>query len=133
MLQKQYNQHNVIESIETALIGYDECNNPIACGCFKVITKDTVEIKRMFVKPHCRRRGFAKILLKMLEKWAYELGYTKALLETGERQPEAIAMYMQCNYSIIPNYGVYMGMENSVCMQKVLKDDEWQKVLLEHH
>lgn len=121
VMQKQYDEHNVIEPIDTALVGYDEHNTPIACGCFKVIATDTVEIKRMFVAPLFRRQGFSRMLLMDLEAWACELGYTKAILETGKGQPEAIGLYTQCGYRIIANYGAYVGMENSVCMQKVLK------------
>jgi len=120
-LQKQYDAHNVIDSLDTALVGYDE-TKPIACGCFKVISNDTVEIKRMFVSFESRRRGFSRALLGALERWAYELGYAKAVLETGKGQPEAIALYTQCGYERIYNYGVYSGLKNSVCMQKELKE-----------
>ena len=49
-----------------------------------------------------------------------ELGYAAALLETGKRQPEAIGLYRKFGYQIIANYGPYRGMENSLCMQKLL-------------
>jgi len=111
----------VIDLIETALIGYEE-QKPIACGCFKVIADETIEIKRMFVLLESRRQGFSRMLLSALERWAHECGYTKAILETGKGQPEAIALYRQCGYEVIPNYGVYVGLENSLCMQKELKE-----------
>ena len=119
--QKAYDKHNVIDPINTALVGYVE-DVPVACGCFKVIEKDTVEIKRMFVASAYRRKGYSKKLLGDLELWAKELGFTKAILETGKGQPEAIGLYGACGYVRIPNYGVYVGMQNSVCMQKELKD-----------
>jgi GNAT superfamily N-acetyltransferase len=56
-----------------------------------------------------------------LEKWVKELSYSKCILETGKRQPEAIALYQKNGYHIIPNYGQYIGMENSVCFKKELK------------
>jgi len=55
-----------------------------------------------------------------LEHWAVELGYKKCVLETGKRQPDAIALYTKQGYESIPNYGQYMGMENSVCFEKEL-------------
>ena len=58
-----------------------------------------------------------KILIS-LEKWASELGYKKAILETGKGQPEAIALYQKAGYQIIENYGPYKGLDNSVCMGK---------------
>ena len=61
-----------------------------------------------------------KIILKELEKWAAELNYTKCVLETGKKQPEAITLYLKNGYAIIPNYGQYIGIENSVCFAKVI-------------
>ncbi len=53
-------------------------------------------------------------------KWASELGYTSCVLETGKRQPEAIALYTKNGYKIIPNYEQYEGVENSVCFRKII-------------
>lgn len=119
-LQKQYDGHNVIAPIETAIVGYVD-NDPVACGCFKCLDEVQVEIKRMFVTPLFRRKGYSYALLEALEAWAVSLGYAEAVLETGIGQPEAIALYTKVGYSIIPNYGVYMGMKNSVCMHKILR------------
>ncbi len=118
--QALYDKHNVIDPIETALIGYEE-DIPVACGCFKKIDETTVEIKRMFVQPAHRRRGFSSRILGELEAWASELGFCEARLETGKGQPEAIALYAKMGYAVIPNYAPYVGMENSVCMCKALR------------
>jgi len=118
--QALYDQHNVIDPIETALVGY-EGEIPVACGCFKKIDETTVEIKRMFVMPAYRRRGFSSQILSALEAWAGECGFSHAQLETGKAQPEAIALYTKIGYEVIPNYTPYVGMENSVCMHKVLR------------
>lgn len=118
-VQAQYDKHNVIDPIETALVGYED-TQPVACGCFKKIDAHMVEMKRMFVASSYRRRGFSSQILRELEAWARELGYTEARLETGKAQPEAIALYQKMGYAVIPNYGPYVGMENSVCMRKAL-------------
>lgn len=118
--QALYDQHNVIDPIETALVGYED-EMPVACGCFKKIDDTTVEIKRMFVLPAYRRRGFSSQILKTLEVWAAELGFSEARLETGKAQPEAIALYAKMGYAVIPNYEPYVGMENSVCMSKIVR------------
>lgn len=118
--QALYDKHNVIDSIETALIGYED-NLPVACGCFKEIDETTVEIKRMFVQANYRRRGISSRLLWELHTWAEERGFSYAQLETGKGQPEAIALYAKMGYVVIPNYAPYVGMENSVCMRKVLR------------
>lgn len=109
-LQKQYDGHNVIAPIETAIVRYVD-NDPIACGCFKCLDEVQVEIKRMYVSPLFRRKGYSYALLEALEAWAISLGYAEAVLETGIGQPEAIALYTKMGYSIIPNYGVYIGMK----------------------
>jgi GNAT superfamily N-acetyltransferase len=54
-----------------------------------------------------------------LELWAAELGYTAYVLETGRKQPEAIRIYQKAGYTVIPNYGQYKNVENSVCMTKL--------------
>ena len=117
--QKKYDAHNKIDPIDTAVIGYDQ-DRPIACGCFKAVDGHSVEIKRMFVEPEYRGKGLAEFLLRDLEKWARELGYKRAVLETGKGQPEAIGLYGKCGYVIIEDYGPYKDLTHSVCMAKVL-------------
>jgi len=118
-LQAVYDKHNVLDPIDTAIVGYENAQ-PMACGCFKKIDTGRVEIKRLYVRPNFRRRGFSSEVLQALEAWAVELGYAAALLETGKKQPKAIMLYRKFGYRIIANYGPYRGMENSLCMQKLL-------------
>jgi GNAT superfamily N-acetyltransferase len=121
-LQSTYDKHNVMAPIETALVGFD-ADVPIACGCFKNIDDATVEMKRMFVVPQYRRRGFSSQLLHELEQWACALGYSIARLETGKSQPEAIALYQKQGYEVVENFEPYVGMSNSVCMHKELRSE----------
>ena len=79
-----------------------------------------MEVKRMYTLPDFRGKGIATIVLQELEKWAKELRMEKCMLETGKRQPEAIALYTKNGYRLIPNYGQYAGVENSVCFEKLL-------------
>ena len=97
-----------------------ENNEAVACGAMKELDKNTMEIKRMFTLPTHRAKGLASQVLAELEKWAKESGYTVCRLETGKRQPEAIAVYQKNGYTQIPNYGQYAGVENSVCFEKKL-------------
>lgn len=92
----------------------------VGCGAFKPFAPDAVEIKRMYTAPSHRRRGLAARVLAELERWAASLGYARCVLETGEKQPEAIALYSRHGYAVIPNYGPYVGVESSVCFEKVL-------------
>jgi putative acetyltransferase len=56
-----------------------------------------------------------------LEAWAAELSYEKCVLETGKKQVEAIGLYQKNGYQKIPNYGQYIGVENSLCFEKKLE------------
>jgi GNAT superfamily N-acetyltransferase len=74
----------------------------------------------MFVKAEARGKRIAAAILEELEAWAREATFTECVLETGLKQPEAIALYKREGYEQIPNYGQYAGVENSVCMKKAL-------------
>jgi putative acetyltransferase len=114
-----YAQYNKVDLIRHAVVAYQH-DLPVGCGAFKEFEPGTVEIKRMYVRPECRQQGVARAVLGELETWAAELGYPTAVLETGKRQPEAIALYQRNGYEFTPNYGQYVGVENSVCLRKVL-------------
>ena len=72
----------------------------------------------MFVLPGWRGKGIATRILSALEAWARDMGCRQCVLETGKKQPEAIRLYTANGYSIIPNYGQYAGIDNSVCFEK---------------
>ena len=72
----------------------------------------------MYTAPESRGKGIASQVLRELENWASELSYKKCILETGKKQPEAIGLYKKNGYKIIPNYGQYAGVDNSLCFEK---------------
>jgi GNAT superfamily N-acetyltransferase len=74
----------------------------------------------MYVLDHFRGQGIATKILGQLELWAEELGYQKCILETGNRQLSAIALYKKNGYEVIDNYDQYKGVANSVCFGKGL-------------
>jgi len=114
-----YDQYNSINQIKFAVVAFEN-DHPTGCGAIKEITKEAMEVKRMYVKPQARSRGLATLILRELESWAKELGYTACVLETGKKQPEAIGLYQKNGYVQIPNYGQYLGIENSLCFEKKL-------------
>ncbi|MBS1525731.1 MAG: GNAT family N-acetyltransferase [Bacteroidetes bacterium] len=118
-LQLVYDTYNHISNLDTVVIAYVN-DIPSGCGCFKKFDVNTVEVKRMFVKPGERKIGLATSILNELEVWAREDGFSGVVLETGSKQNEAIAFYKRQGYEIIPNYGPYAGMETSVCFGKKL-------------
>lgn len=113
-------QYNKSDDIRNVVLCF---NNNIAtgCGAFKFFSPGTIEIKRMFVRPEYRGKGIASQILNDLELWASELQYQECVLETGKKQPEAIALYQKAGYTRIPNYGQYENVETSVCMAKSLQ------------
>lgn len=112
-----YHQFNSIQNLKHAIVLYlDE--KPVGCGAIKAFDANTMEVKRMYILPEARGKKLATHILNELELWAFDLGYKICILETGKRQPEAIALYTKNGYEIIPNYGQYVGIENSVCFQK---------------
>ncbi|MHA4844397.1 GNAT family N-acetyltransferase [Flavitalea antarctica] len=114
-----YSQYNKIDKIKHVIVAYD-AGVPVACGAIKEYSSREMEVKRMFTAPEHRGKGAALQILTELECWASEMSYTSCILETGNKQPEAIALYHRAGYSIIPNYGQYTGVENSICFEKKL-------------
>lgn len=114
-----YNQFNRIDGLQYCIVLH-EGSNAVGCGAIKVQDMVTAEIKRMYVVETYRGRGLATQILTNLESWAKELGYKRCVLETGIRQPEAIALYEKKGYTCIPNYGHYIDVKNSVCFEKLL-------------
>jgi GNAT superfamily N-acetyltransferase len=92
----------------------------VGCGAFRPFDGATVEIKRMFVHPAHRGRGVARAILAALEAEARRRGFTRAILETGNRQTEAIALYQACGYDRIEPFGQYVGDPKSLCFGKGL-------------
>jgi GNAT superfamily N-acetyltransferase len=114
-----YNQFNKTDKIKHVIVFYEN-NIAVGCGAFREKESNTAEIKRMFVHPDHRKKGIASQVLTTLELWAAEIKYLYTVLETGKKQPEAIALYQKAGYTIIPNYPPYEKMYNSVCMKKTL-------------
>ena len=114
-----YHQFNSIQNLQHVVVCYVD-DKPAGCGAFKQYDDEQAEIKRMFVQPALRGHGLGLYILKELEHWAAESNYTTCILETGKKQPEAISLYTKAGYHLIPNYGQYENVANSVCMKKDL-------------
>ena len=110
---------NKTDKIKHVIVAYDH-GEAVGCGAVREYSHDTMEVKRMFVPLKKRGQGIASVILAALETWCKELAYKKCILETGKNQPEAIRLYEKNQYSIIPNFGHYKNVENSVCFEKEL-------------
>ena len=112
-----YSQFNTLDKIKHVVVAYED-GEPAGCGAIKEFAPNTMEVKRMFVVPSHRRKGIAENVLRELENWASELSYSKCILETSLKQQEAIGLYRKRGYQLIPNFGQYVGVGNSICFVK---------------
>ncbi len=112
-----YAQFNKINMLKNVVLAFEN-DEAVGCGAFKPFEDDKVEMKRMFVKEEARGKKIASKVLNELEQWARELGFHHFVLETGIRQEAAISFYHKAAYQIIPNYGQYIGVDNSICFEK---------------
>jgi GNAT superfamily N-acetyltransferase len=92
----------------------------VGCGGVCRFDETRAELKRMYVVREARGRGFGRLLLVALEDEARRLGYRGIVLETGDRQPEALGLYESAGYEPIPCYGVYASRALSMCFEKSL-------------
>ena len=114
-----YHQLNTIGNLRFVVLAL-KGDQPVGCGAIREFDELTMEVKRMYVTIAERGQGIATRILAELENWAREMRAERCVLETGKRQPDAIALYTKCGYRSIPNYGQYAQMENSVCFEKKL-------------
>ena len=119
-----YSQYNGLEQIRHAVLCYTEQGEAAGCGAMKNVAPGTMEVKRMYVLPSERGTGIATEVLRELEKWADDLKMSRIILETGKRQPEAIRLYEKNGYLRTENFEPYVGIENSVCFEKRLKQSK---------
>ena len=92
----------------------------VACGGVCRHDAETAEIRRMYVVPAARGRGYSRLVLGALEDEARALGYKRVRLETGVRQDAAIGLYRSAGFGPIDRYGPYVDDELSVCFEKRL-------------
>ena len=116
----EYVQYNKLDDIHDVVIAY-RGDVPIGCASFKRYDDEHAEVKRVFIKKEYHGHGISKELMKRLEARAIERGYKYFILESGEPLVAAMALYRKIGYKVIPNYGQYVGMEDSICMKKVLQ------------
>src|SRR3712207_6613833 len=80
---------------------------PAGCGAWRAMPSGAAEIKRVYVEPAFRRRGIAQLVVAALEDSAAAAGRAEMVLNSGQEQPEALALYADLGYRPVPGYGVY--------------------------
>lgn len=98
---------------------------PAGCVGIHPLDQTRAEIKRLYVTPTHRGNGVARALISELERSAAGMGYQELLLETGTKQPEAIALYQSMGYHPIPAFSDdYPPSRVTRCFQKRLAAPE---------
>ncbi len=94
---------------------------PVGCGAIRRLSADIAELKRMYVKRSHRRQGLARAILEALEERALRDGIRRLRLESGDGQPEAVALYRSAGYADIPSFADYIDHPGSICLEKELR------------
>jgi len=95
---------------------------PAGCGAWRALPTGEAEIKRVYVEPSFRRRGLAQLIVAALEDGAARAGHASVVLNTGQEQPEALALYAMLGYVPVPGYGIYACAPGAVFLGKELAD-----------
>ncbi len=95
---------------------------PVGCGGLRPLDSESkvMELKRFYVDPGSRKQGIANKMLLHLEARAMAAGCVEIKLETGIKQPEAIALYVKHGYRPIDLFGQHIGDPDSLCYGKIL-------------
>jgi GNAT superfamily N-acetyltransferase len=104
------------------LVVRDDDGQAVACGGVTRFDDTCGELKRMYVLPEARGRGLGRLVLDELERQARRLGFASLVLETGDRQEAALALYLNSGYERIPCYPPYDSRELSLCFEKRLEE-----------
>ena len=93
----------------------------VGCGAIRELDPSRAEIQRMYVHRVYRRRHFGRAILQHLENEARRLGYSRLLLETGDRQSPAMALYEASGFHRTPPFGRHVDDPTSVCYERCLQ------------
>jgi GNAT superfamily N-acetyltransferase len=112
-------------------VAYDAEGTPLGTAAWRAqeggeigLADGDAEIKRMYTRAQARGRGLARRMLRFLEEDARRAGRRRMVLETGDQQPEALALYASEGYLPIVKFGFYREYDSAICLGKDLHDAE---------
>jgi putative acetyltransferase len=103
----------------TFLVARDE-GRAVGCGAIRRLDATTAEVKRMYVEPELRGKGVGRAVLMSLEAAARQMGVQRLVLETGDQQEAAIALYRGAGFTPIDCWGEYASSPTSICFEKLI-------------
>lgn len=118
-------------TVHLLLVEGDTTGTRVALGCAAIMpfthsepgtVHDLGQLKRLFVVPTARGRGLATTLHTAVLDTARATGYRRLYLETGDKQPEAIALYHRLGWHPVPRYGPWVDNSESLCFTLELAD-----------
>ena len=118
--REKYQKFNQLDEIREAIVVYDH-GRAVGGGAIRRYDDENIELKRVFVHNEYQGQGIGSRLVSLLIEWAAELGYRRMILETGELLAESCAVYRKLGFAVIPNYGPYADMPESLCMAKTIQ------------
>lgn len=118
--REKYEKFNQLDEIRETIVVYDH-GRAVGGGAIRRYDDENVELKRVFVHNEYQGQGIGSTLVSLLIEWAAELGYRRMILETGELLAESCAVYKKLGFAVIPNYGPYADMPESLCMAKTIR------------
>lgn len=118
--REKYQKFNQLDEIREAIVVYDH-GRAVGGGAIRRYDDENIELKRVFVHNEYQGQGIGSRLVSLLIEWAAELGYRRMILETGELLAESCAVYKKLGFAVIPNYGPYADMPESLCMAKTIR------------
>ena len=119
--REKYEKYNQLDEIQEAIVVYND-NKAVGGGAIRRYNNEDIELKRVFVHTKYQGQGIGTKLVSLLIEWAAELGYKRIILETGELLEESCYVYKKLGFKVIPNYGPYVNMPESLCMARDLKN-----------
>lgn len=117
--RSKYAKYNQRDSIHDVIIAYQD-TEPVGCGSYKFYDGEHAELKRIYVSPSCRGIGLGKEIVRRLEAKAKMNGFKWCILETGAPLEASLHMYKKLGYKEIANYGPYVNLKESICMERKL-------------
>jgi GNAT superfamily N-acetyltransferase len=109
----------VADTVAYTAIAVTDAGQPVGHLGLRWVGAD-LELKRMYVAPEQRGSGVSGALLAAAEQAARALGVRRIILQTGDRQPEAVRLYQKAGYSPIPIFPPYQGVAFSLCFAKTI-------------
>ncbi|MCB7135141.1 GNAT family N-acetyltransferase [Cellulosimicrobium marinum] len=101
------------EGVVASLVAW-RADEPVGCaflrevpGAVRDVHGEALEVKKVFVRDHARRSGVARALMAAAEHEARGAGAATLLLETGRRQPQAVALYRSLGFRVVLPYPPY--------------------------